>query len=113
MHHLGLVRDDESLHSQRLALWEEFNNCWLTLLQSQKERLIAILRAGQNLQPEESTISQDSLEEMGQELVSLCDGMERYGLVDYQLGVWEEQIIAGEPSVFWRMPHSSMRAHDS
>ena len=49
----------------------------------------------QHFQSDELTISQDFLEEMGKELVSLCDGTERYGLVDYQLGVWEEQIITG------------------
>ena len=108
MHRLGLVRDDETLHSQRLALWEEFNNCWLALLQSQKEKVVMVLRTGQHLRPEESTISQDSLEEMGKELVDLCDGMERYGLVDYQLGVWEEQIIAGKPSLM----HASIISHE-
>lgn len=32
---------------------------------------------------------------MGRELIRLCDGMERHGLVDYQIGVWEEEIISG------------------
>jgi hypothetical protein len=32
---------------------------------------------------------------MGEELVRLCDGIERHGLVDYQYGVWEDQITAG------------------
>ncbi|KAK7570727.1 hypothetical protein V3481_019269 [Fusarium oxysporum f. sp. vasinfectum] len=31
---------------------------------------------------------------MGNELVRLCDGIERHGLVDYQYGVWEDQITA-------------------
>ena len=99
MYNLGLVRDDESLHSQRLALWGEFNNCWLALLQSQKERTRDILRIGQHLPNDNSLISQDFLEEMGRELVNFCDGMERHGLVDYQLGVWEEQIITGKRSL--------------
>jgi hypothetical protein len=30
---------------------------------------------------------------MGKDLVRLCDSIERHGLVDYQYGVWEEQII--------------------
>jgi len=25
--------------------------------------------------------------------VRLCDPLERHGLVDYQMGVWEEQIV--------------------
>ena len=30
---------------------------------------------------------------MGNELIRLCDSIERHGLVDYQYGVWEEQIM--------------------
>jgi len=33
---------------------------------------------------------------MGKELVRLCDIMEKHGLVDYQMGVWEEEIISRE-----------------
>jgi hypothetical protein len=40
-------------------------------------------------------MTKDQIEEMGDELVRLCDGLERHGLVDYQYGVWEEQIEAG------------------
>ncbi len=29
-------------------------------------------------------------------LVRLCDAIEKHGLVDYQYGVWEEQIIASK-----------------
>lgn len=32
---------------------------------------------------------------LGNELIRLCDGIERHGLVDYQYGVWEDQITAG------------------
>jgi len=41
------------------------------------------------------------LERMARELIRLCDGMERHGLVDYQMGVWEEEIIDGK-----RLMHS-------
>lgn len=40
-------------------------------------------------------ITQENLEKMGSELVQLCDGIERHGLVDYQYGVWEERIMQG------------------
>lgn len=30
---------------------------------------------------------------MGHEIVRLCNGIERHGLVDYEYGVWEELII--------------------
>lgn len=33
------------------------------------------------------------MHKMVDELVSLCDQIEQHGLVDYDLGVWEEQIV--------------------
>lgn len=36
------------------------------------------------------------MEELGQELVRLCDGISIYGLVDYQMGVAEEEILECE-----------------
>jgi hypothetical protein len=33
---------------------------------------------------------------MGKEIVRLCDIMEKHGLVDYQIGVWEEEIVASQ-----------------
>lgn len=40
-------------------------------------------------------MTKDQIEGLGDELVRLCDGLERHGLVDYQYGVWEEQIEEG------------------
>jgi hypothetical protein len=54
------------------------------------------MESGQQLSRSQSLVSRDGLEKMGKELVRLCDGIERHGLVDYQYGVWEEQIIAGK-----------------
>lgn len=33
------------------------------------------------------------LQAMVEELINLCDNIEPHGLVDYDMGVWEEQII--------------------
>lgn len=33
------------------------------------------------------------MEQMGQELIRFCDTVEPHGLVDYQLGIWEEEIL--------------------
>ena len=54
-----------------------------------------MLDSGQPPPPPQSILQIDFLERMGRELVRLCDGMERHGLVDYQMGVWEEEIISG------------------
>lgn len=59
------------------------------MFQKQKE----MMESGQQIQRPQSLISQEGLQKMGKDLVRLCDGVERHGLVDYQYGVWEEQII--------------------
>jgi hypothetical protein len=93
---IGLVRDDEAHYQQRLTLWEEFNHCWLTLLQKQKELVAGIASTGHRPQEPQSVVDYDFLEKMGTRLVKNCDNMEKHGLVDYQMGVWEEEIIASE-----------------
>ncbi|KAI4129953.1 MAG: hypothetical protein LQ347_003558 [Umbilicaria vellea] len=89
----GLVRDERELHSDRIKLWNEFNTCWLAVLQRQKENTQEMLDTGQPPRPPQSILQEEFLERMGKELVRLCDTMERHGLVDYQMGVWEEEII--------------------
>ncbi|KAK4152924.1 hypothetical protein C8A00DRAFT_15805 [Chaetomidium leptoderma] len=86
---LGLTSDDQNLHGERIKLWNDFNHAWLAMFQRQKE----MMEAGQQLQRPQSLIPQESLQKMGKDLVRLCDSIERHGLVDYQYGVWEEQII--------------------
>ena len=55
-----------------------------------------MMESGQQPQRLQTLISQEGLEKMGRELVRLCDSIERHGLVDYQYGVWEEQIVASK-----------------
>tara|TARA_R110002003_G_scaffold244_6_gene17463 strand:+ start:6984 stop:8165 length:1182 start_codon:yes stop_codon:yes gene_type:complete len=95
----GLVRDDENHYSQRLKLWEEFNTCWLATLQKQKTFSQEMVATGQRPQPPKTLIEYDFLEKMGTQLVKHCDNMEKHGLVDYQMGVWEEEIIASQCGV--------------
>lgn len=75
-------------------MWNDFNHGWLGLLQKQKD----VTESGQKPQAGQSVISRDELEDTGKELVRLCDGLEKHGLVDYEYGVWEEKIIASKPS---------------
>jgi hypothetical protein len=86
----GLTTDNQSLHDERITLWNDFNHAWLALFQREKEMLEAGLHTVQRPQ---TIVSQDTLKKMGKELVRLCDNIERHGLVDYQYGVWEEQIV--------------------
>lgn len=97
----GLVRDDETYYQQRLQLWEEFNTCWLSTLQKQKAMTQEMISTGQRPQPPKSLIDYDFLEKMGTQLVKNCDSMEKHGLVDYQMGVWEEEIVASQCSTIF------------
>ncbi|KAF3272926.1 hypothetical protein TWF970_009940 [Orbilia oligospora] len=90
---LGLVRDEQELHKDRSKLWNEFNMCWLAAMQKQKELLLEQRNTGQSIQQPRDLITDENLENMGMELVRHCDNMERHGLVDYQMGVWEEEIL--------------------
>ncbi len=92
----GLLNDDESKHAERLQLWDEFNTCWLAVLQHQKELTQKMLETGEPPPAPQSLIPEETLENMGSELVRLCDRVEKHGLVDYQVGVWEEEIISSE-----------------
>ena len=52
--------------------------------------------AGQLPTPQ-STLSADKLKEVGDRLIEWCNSLEPYGLVDYQMGVWEEEIESSKP----------------
>lgn len=43
----------------------------------------------------QGVLDEELLERMARELVRMCDELEQYGLVDYQMGVWEEEIMNG------------------
>ncbi|KAK0626489.1 hypothetical protein B0T14DRAFT_106120 [Immersiella caudata] len=86
----GLTSDDQNLHSDRIKLWNDFNHAWLAMLQAQKD----MMESGQQISRSQSLIPEEGLRRMGGELVRLCDSIERHGLVDYEYGVWEEQIVA-------------------
>jgi hypothetical protein len=88
----GLNLDETSLHADRIQLWNDFNHAWLGLGQRQ----IDLMTSSQQLSRTQSLVSKAMIKKMGNELIGLCDGIERHGLVDYQYGVWEDQITAGE-----------------
>ena len=70
------------------------------MLQRQKDDTQQMLDSGRPLAQPQSLLPKASLEEMGNELVSLCDGLEKHGLVDYQMGVSEQEIIESKPRAF-------------
>ena len=67
------------------------------MLQRQKDDTQAMLDSGRPPAQPQSLLPKESLEEMGNELVSICDGLEKHGLVDYQMGISEQEIIESKP----------------
>lgn len=96
----GLAHDeDEPKTKEKRVLWDMFNNCWLTCLQRQKQLLQQLKDTGQRPQQPQSLIEYDDLEQLGDSLVKACDQLEGQGLVDYQMGIWEEMIIPSQYSL--------------
>lgn len=84
--------DEVSLHADRIRLWGEFNAAWLGIFQKQKD----LIQSGVRVMAPQSLIPREFVSKMAKNLIRLCDMVEKYGLVDYQLGVAEEQIINSE-----------------
>lgn len=94
----GLLRDDSIHYPDRLELWSNFNLCWLAVCQRQKDLVQDLLTSGHQ-SSQVSLIRRDRMETMGTGLIQLCDQLEQHGLVDYQMGIWEEEILSGELSI--------------
>ncbi|RMZ90023.1 hypothetical protein DV736_g2738, partial [Chaetothyriales sp. CBS 134916] len=86
---LGLHHDDESQYVDRMNLWRAFNLCWEALGQKQKDVCEDALRTGR---VPGDILAAGTIHRMVDELLSLCDQLEQYGLVDYEMGVAEEEI---------------------
>lgn len=101
-----LTKDDHAQHSSRLRLWNEFNRAWLTTLQRQYDLTEESLQSGRGLREPQSIMSAQTLERLAQELIKLCDNVERHGLVDYQIGAAEEEIIDRESDLRHELEYS-------
>lgn len=92
----GLTVDNANLHSERIKLWDEFNFAWTGFMQKQKDMTDEMIHTGRTYREPQSVVSIDTLEKMAKDLVKLCDSIEKHGLVDYQYGVMEEEIMESE-----------------
>ena len=54
-----------------------------------------MVESGGALETPQEVLDEEALERMARELVRMCDELEPHGLVDYQMGVWEEEIMNG------------------
>ncbi|KAL4793488.1 hypothetical protein BDV19DRAFT_380102 [Aspergillus venezuelensis] len=103
---LGILRDDQLAHSERLKLWNDFNICWLALCQKQKDMTQELLQTGRQ-SSRTSLLSTEAMDTLGKQLIHFCDQMEQHGLVDYQMGIWEEEILSGRSAP--SQPFSKMK----
>jgi hypothetical protein len=73
-------------------LWRNLNLCWLALFQKQWD----LTSGSVEWLYTTNLLTTKMIEEMGDEMVNLCDKLERPGLVDYELGLWENEIISSK-----------------
>lgn len=107
---IGLHHDDESQYEQQLLMWREFNYCWEALGQKQKDITEEALRTRQ--EPPD-LLNADTIKSILEEFVALCDQIEPYGLVDYEMGVWEEEILGIFTLCLDLLPQNELAKGDS
>jgi hypothetical protein len=92
---IKILRDNYFLYHGQLQLWNDVNFCWLAVCQKQTDLSQDLITTG-HLPAHTSLIGRDQLEALGTNLIHICDHFDQHGLVDYQLGIWEEYILCGK-----------------
>ncbi|KFZ07692.1 hypothetical protein V502_09838 [Pseudogymnoascus sp. VKM F-4520 (FW-2644)] len=90
---MELTVDDSAQEEIRSKLWDDFNNAWLALMHKQMSLTKGLLEAGITLQ-QPQLMTAEVISKMCSDLIKLNDDyLEKHGLVNYQYGVLEDQII--------------------
>ncbi|KAF4207297.1 hypothetical protein CNMCM8927_003571 [Aspergillus lentulus] len=77
---------NQKMHSVKdRTFWQQFNICWLAFGQR-------ILDFHCNLNSPPDRLIQ-LVESAGRSLIAIGDDLEEWGLVDYEMGMWEEEIL--------------------
>ncbi|ORY94652.1 hypothetical protein BCR43DRAFT_494380 [Syncephalastrum racemosum] len=81
---LGLTTDNHPYNAiDREQFWAGLNNCWLYALAQRHEP-----------SSEKERLNDQHLYGLREMVVGWADKLERYGLVDYEMGWWEADILA-------------------
>ncbi|KAF7726978.1 hypothetical protein EC973_008173 [Apophysomyces ossiformis] len=81
---LGLTSDDHPYNAiDREQFWAGLNNCWLYALAQRQEP-----------SSEAERLTDQHLYGLREMVVAWADKLERFGLVDYEMGWWEADILA-------------------
>jgi hypothetical protein len=79
----GLTSDDHPYNAiDREQFWTGLNNCWLYALAQRNDT-----------GSENERLSNEYLFELRDKLVFWADKLEPFGLVDYEMGLWEAEIL--------------------
>ena len=92
----GLTIDHGDEKELKTRVWDNVNNAWLATLQRQRDLTREMMLTNQPIRNSDAIISAGALERLGDEVVKFCDDIEKHGLVDYQMGFREEEIIDRE-----------------
>ncbi|KAK9493151.1 hypothetical protein V1508DRAFT_110291 [Lipomyces doorenjongii] len=88
---LGLADDNSLPYDCRLQFWRLFNRSWIGVI----SRNWLMCGGGTTVAQGPTSLTRQQLEDMAELVISLSDNVQRYGLVDYEMGVWEECILDG------------------
>ncbi|KAK9365499.1 hypothetical protein V1509DRAFT_675552 [Lipomyces kononenkoae] len=88
---LGLADDRSLPYDARLQFWRLFNRSWIGVI----SRNWLMSGGGLTVAQGPTSLTRQQLEEMAEIMISLSDNVQRYGLVDYEVGVWEDHILDG------------------
>ncbi|KAK9762922.1 hypothetical protein K7432_010865 [Basidiobolus ranarum] len=80
---LGLTIDEPPYNAyDREGFWQGINHCWLYALSRSSLA-----------KSEEDQLRVQHLYQLRDSVIAWCDILERYGLVDYEMGFWEQDIL--------------------
>ncbi|KAF9911990.1 hypothetical protein EC991_001437 [Linnemannia zychae] len=79
---LGLASDGGGAVEQKAGFWTGLNNCWL----------FAFSHYG-NARSDDQRIQEPHLHHLHNNVKAWADALEKYGLVNYELGLWEQDIL--------------------
>ncbi|KAK9376642.1 uncharacterized protein V1513DRAFT_429951 [Lipomyces chichibuensis] len=102
---LGLADDNSLPYDCRLQFWRLFNRSWIGVI----SRNWLMSGGGTAVAQGPTSLTRQQLEDMAELVISLSDNIQRYGLVDYEMGVWEERILDGIQCMLDQMGDSGVR----
>jgi hypothetical protein len=92
----GIFRDDPARNEWHRGLWRDLNHCWLAIFQKQKDVTSHLMSGSGQLQGGANLLPVSTMKNTGDAVIDLCDRLEEKGLVDYEMGIWENEILSSK-----------------